>query len=1628
MKKPSSSGTSTSAPPKALGKEQATLIGLSQVIATVRDKHDLLRLLVNNLRPVLGFYDCGLFVVDPDGQYHSDWTVLLPEVDPSAANVALQAAGLGRHPHPGSIIEANMQRAAEGAFIMDFRQEYERHPTYPFFPFALAHGFREALVALLQVGGKPIGVFYANTKKTSFFKATQLPFFQATADQIAVAVANILANEEILAREQEKTQLLAISEAIATVRGKEDLLRVIIATIKPLLPFHDCGILIVDKDRQRFYDLATIHPQIDGSPANQHLADAGFYRTGGLPYSGSSMEWLVAQLAATNGPLLFDFQADHSAFTDAELLRTIKELGHAEGLAALLKSGGEVCGCFMVNAMQRGQFKPEQSALFQNITDQLSVAVANILANEEILAREEEKTKLLEITELIAQVKATDDLLRLIVDKIKPLFRFHDCGLFVVSADGQTHTDLAAVLPDVSPSAWNTAIAAVSTNIPHSGSLVEWMMATMADANKPVLFDFQELVARFPDYPQLAGTGLLEMGYRDCLAVNLTVRGQLLGFFCINALQKDYFQSATFPLFRAIGHAVSIAVGNILAHEEIVAREREKATLLEITEELSRSTHRRDVLQVVYDHLRRLLPFDGSGLFVVNEAADFHQLLIHSDQAGGDPTYPIGTAAAMPYRGSAAEWMAQRVAATPLAELMRRFPDHPHYPDLQAAGIVVLLHGPLTSNGRVIGMFCLNARLANTYTQEHTRLFRHVTDQLSVAVANILANEELVEQTREMELLLSLSEDMATIRDREDLWRVMTAKIKPLIPFDDAVVALYTEGGKCCNHMLTVSPAERVGNANYAKVVNQNVPIAGTPYEYFLTKPKHHLFPIEELVPDYGDSPGVMLMLETDLRYTWHVKLNWAGKTIGFVHFHFARQESVNHVQHSLVNSIADQLAVAAANILANEEIVAREKEKAELLAISEQLATIRDEQQLFAMLFERLGPALRFDDAVLALYDEAGEQVCYLHHAEVAALDRQQSAAYRQLMGQPQPVAGTPFAEFAAYPAPRVVPLAEMQARYPAYPGVRVMEDFGLRESAVLPLRYGGQLLGVLLFHYREPGQFRESHIPFCRNLTDQVAVALANIRATNALAGQAREKALQVAVTEALHRTNTWDSRLLAVVRTLQDFVPFDFAAVGVHPAPVQGGVCNFRRVGFDEYQVLDAEALARIGGLPLDKLQALRRAALEQNAPGPARRLLGAEYVAFNRQHPFQALISRAFALESKLKAVVPLARGYFLFSFSSRQPDVYTAAHERLLDSLTGVFADTVEKLLAFDEIELLTERLELEKEYLEEEIQSTYDFTGIVGKAATLQEAFEQASRVAATDATVLLLGETGTGKELFARALHHASPRRNKLMVKLNCAALPAQLVESELFGHEKGAFTGALERRIGKFELADGGTLFLDEVGELPLEVQPKLLRALQEREFERLGSNKTIRVNVRLVAATNRNLEEEVAEGRFRADFYYRLHVFPLVLPPLRERDGDVDLLVRYFLQKFGARYGRPGRTFSAEALRQMRAYGWPGNVRELEHLVEQALLSNRPTDRELGLPRALAQAVRLAPASAEAPVQTWQDAERANILAALRQAGGRVRGPGGAAELLSINANTLDSRIAKLGIVKAYSALNN
>jgi formate hydrogenlyase transcriptional activator len=476
-----------------------------------------------------------------------------------------------------------------------------------------------------------------------------------------------------------------------------------------------------------------------------------------------------------------------------------------------------------------------------------------------------------------------------------------------------------------------------------------------------------------------------------------------------------------------------------------------------------------------------------------------------------------------------------------------------------------------------------------------------------------------------------------------------------------------------------------------------------------------------------------------------------------------------------------------------------------------------------------------------------------------------------------------------------------------------------------------------------------------------------------------------------------------LSAIAASLSEVIPLDAATLGLYDEKTGNLMVQFLAV--DDQNAQQVEVRLPLDGSPAGRAFRTREPVLLDQIPGSDLAQGAAHLTGIGMKSGcWVPLIHRDVAVG--------------VLAVASRQERAFAQSELEMLVQVADQVAMAVSNAVVFRQIAELRDRLKQEKLYLEEEINLENRFEDIVGESGGLRQVLKQIETVAPTDATVLIQGETGTGKELLARAIHRLSGRSERTFVKVNCAAIPAGLLESELFGHEKGAFTGAIARKMGRVELAHEGTLFLDEVGELPLDLQPKLLRALQEREIERLGGNRAIPVNLRLIAATNRDLTQMVAEKQFRSDLYYRLKVFPIFSPPLRDRVGDIPVLVRHFVTSLSRRMGKNIATIPEQTMRALCRWPWPGNIRELENFLERSVILTRGS--ELYVPLAeLETKVAEEEEELERTNPSLQAAERDHILRVLRETGGQIGGSDGAAARLGLKRTTLNSKLKKLGI---------
>jgi formate hydrogenlyase transcriptional activator len=660
------------------------------------------------------------------------------------------------------------------------------------------------------------------------------------------------------------------------------------------------------------------------------------------------------------------------------------------------------------------------------------------------------------------------------------------------------------------------------------------------------------------------------------------------------------------------------------------------------------------------------------------------------------------------------------------------------------------------------------------------------------------------------------------------------------------------------------------------------------------------------------------------------------------------------------------------------------------LLELSKAIASHRDLSRLFHDLSCRLRNLFAFSHLGVMLYDPS---------RNVLRMHRLESCQPTKLPAPTEiPLEGTIAGWVWKNQEPIVVRDLTVDDRFPA---AKTLLPDPVRSVCSFPLTTAHQQIGVVSFWSETQDAYRNLDVEFANLVAAQIAVAIEAQCQQHKLARERDRSQLLLEINNTLISNLDLRELLSAISTCLRRVMPHDVAGLALYDASI-----NKLRV-----TALD---------FPADESAFIENEIIElEGTPGG---------LAFTTREPVMSGLDHSadpVGKRSGFKSgcTVPLIshdRVLGILGVASLTENAFSDEDAELLNQVAKQVAIAVENALAFREIDSLKNQLKEEKLYLEEEIRTGHNFEEIIGNSPALKRLLQGVETVAGTDSTVLIFGETGTGKELIAHAIHNLSQRRERTLVKVNCAAIPTGLLESEFFGHERGAFTGAIDRRIGRFELAQQGTIFLDEVEDIPLELQSKLLRVLQEHEFERLGSSRTLSVDVRVVAATNTDLSELVEQKKFRSDLYYRLNVFPIVVPPLRERPEDIPLLVNFFAQKFARQMKKPIQSVPKETMSALINYHWPGNIRELQNLVERAVILSRGSTLEVPLGELKSRTSNHTNGTADGTT-TLEAVEREHILRILSEAKWVIGGPTGAAARLGLNRTTLNHRMRKLGIAR-------
>ena len=892
-----------------------------------------------------------------------------------------------------------------------------------------------------------------------------------------------------------------------------------------------------------------------------------------------------------------------------------------------------------------------------------------------------------------------------------------------------------------------------------------------------------------------------------------------------------------------------------------------------------------------------------------------------------------------------------------------------------------------------------------------------VANQVAVAVDNVLHAEsardtqtQLSQERDRLRLLLEVSESIASHRHLNDLFQDLAERLPRVIPFDYINLNLHDSTRDVMRLHILVVPEDGT------ILRDREIPVDGSASGW-VWKTQQPLV-VEDLDTETRFPVLVPMLRENGVKSFCSLPLTTALRRLGALGFGSMTRRGYTEADQRFMQQVTNQVAVAVDNVLHEESArdtqtqLRQERDRLQLLVeVSESIASHRNLNDLFHDLADRLPRVVPFDYINLLLHDSTRD-VMRLH-----ILVAPENSTIRP--GLEFPVDGSASGLVWKTQQSLVVEELEKETRFPLL--VPMLRENGVQSACWLPLTTALRRLGTLGFGSLTRRVYTPADQHFMQQVANQVAVAVDNVLhdesehvAQQQLTRERDRLRLLLEVNNAVVSHLDLDDVFKAVSACLRRVIPCDGSSLLLWDAETgqyRVYVLRFRHGDHfvEEGRVTDPHRDKSPSGIAITE----RRTALfdEQRLRDLAAVSKAAE---------------RILAEGVKSFCCVPLLshdRVLGALNVGSFEPQAFAQHHVELLGEVGQQIAIAVENGLAYRQIAELKEKLKIEKLYLEDEIRTEQNFDEIVGQSAALKQVLQQIEIVAPTDSTVLIQGETGTGKELIARAIHNLSGRHARTFVKVNCAAIPTGLLESELFGHEKGAFTGAIAQKIGRFELATGGTLFLDEVGDIPLELQSKFLRVLQEQEFERLGSTRTIRVDIRLVAATNRDLTAMVDGKQFRSDLYYRLNVFPILSPPLRDRGEDIGALVRHFTQKFSRRMNKRIDTIPIETMTTLTRYRWPGNIRELENVIERAVILSRGSTLDVPLAE-LKRHIKDDGAAVPRLHTTLEEAEREHIRQALEQANWLVGGPSGAATRLGMKRTTLQSKMAKLGIERPPS----
>ncbi|GLU53670.1 hypothetical protein Dfri01_31310 [Dyadobacter frigoris] len=1361
----------------------------------------------------------------------------------------------------------------------------------------------------------------------------------------------------------------SIARVLSTISENKNLTEVFEEHLKKALPFSQISIALFDQESQSFKLL-----EVSSKRRSQPFPD----------------------VIINSEPVL-------KSILNSEQTITISE-ENTYFAAIRLISRSKIIGALFLFSDHPDVFGQRQLGFIQSVSYQIVGAVSEVAAYRQIEQKTLQANLLLSLSEDIAGIRNTEDWLHQINSRLKKTIQFSHSVIVMLSEDRKFYKSYI-LDPSSRSISHQDYQGATDGETQVDDGIVDLSLAS----EYPVVIDLSDLIKQNPPlYIQMN----YQLGSRALLVVSLQTKNSTPCCLILFADRVENFDNEAVQIIKGISHHLSTAIANIIANKSIENKEQENTMLLSFSNDLA-AVRSKDDLSVIVNHkLRNMRLMTKYVISVVNEDGLTHSGFLFDpiEPYTRDPEFLKIGSKKLPNADGLFDVVlaSDRPVEYDVDELLNRKNVPPAAAFWKKIGLLKVIGAPLRVGNKNIGVFWLMP------DQVNMRLLQGISAQLSTAIANIIANQAIEQRDLEMAFKLALTNEMAKVRDKNALLEVINAKLREQIYFTHTSVGIYNNDQRTFRIYLTDPGSLSKDHPYYKRVVNTSLPLDdGVAGKCFETK-QLSLFDLEELVNEGNKVSYVLMNHQKGIKHMLFLPMINSEGFLGAFVLHSDVKNSFTEKNLALLRSVSDEMAIAFSSIIAMEELQQRDHEKSVMLELGAQMSDIQDKNDWLKVINSQLKRLFPFTHSVIGVLDE--QKKAYNGFLLDPGSKSQEHPLYRQAVTMANPV-GDGFYDVALQSGLPVVfdlekYVLEKGEATPLY--LRMNYDLGSRETMICALRNERRSVCCFILFADNKNSFDNYAINIINGISHHLSTAMANIMANEEIKRREKEKSILLAFSNEIASIRDKDGLSKVINRQLKSlgilkeyvisilnddkktcvgYLSDSDAAYTRHPA-FEGFNTRHTDIadGIWDVTLYSEEPLY----YNLDKL-------IEKgNAP---------DYIHFWKELGIDAVIGTSLKFAGEYIGIFWI------------QPE---AINNYLLKSVSAQIAVAISNIIANEkiqqhllEIQSYRQQLEEEKSYLQQEVGSGYTYDDIVGFGPEMQKVFQLLSQVSFADSTVLILGETGTGKELIARAIHNASPRKDKLMVKVNCAALPANLIESELFGHEKGSFTGATERRIGKFELANNGTLFLDEIGEMPLDLQVKLLRAIQEKEIERVGGKSTIKTNVRLIAATNRNLQQEVDERRFRSDLFYRINVFPIILPPLRDRKNDISDLATHFVKKYSKNAGKKIMSISARAMKELMAYNWPGNVRELEHLIERCVLMTLgSTIDQIGLPVKSEDLINF---PQQDFIKTFEENERDYIIGVLNKCNGKIYGRGGAAEILDMNISTLNSKIRKLGIKK-------